>query len=146
MNPESSLRCATLAALLAALSLLAACSKPAPPPAIAPAVTVAEGEDPLPSFVGTIWVSTTSGHARGSVLVFLPDRSVLRDSCFETFRVSKWGIISPTRIRWIEDSIPIEAEWSQPSKNELIFEPVGTGRRESYVSISVPYVCPDMSR
>lgn len=132
---------------LGALGLLAACSQPAPPPAPPqPAATAADGEDALPSFVGTIWVSTTSGHARGSILVFLPDRSVLRDSCFETFRVSKWGIISPTRIRWIEDSIPIEAEWSQPSKNELIFEPVGTGRRESYVSISVPYVCPSMPR
>jgi hypothetical protein len=78
--------------------------------------------------------------------VFLPDRTVLRDSCFETFRVSKWGIISPTRIRWIEDTIPIEAEYSQPSRDELIFEPVGTGRRETYVSISAPYVCPDMPR
>jgi len=131
----------------AALSVLMACSKPAPPQAASqPAAQLAEGEDPLPSFVGTIWVSTTSGHARGSILVFLPDKSVLRDSCFETFRVSKWGIISPTRIRWIEDSIPIEAEWSQPSQNELIFEPVGRGRQETYVSISVPYVCPDMPR
>lgn len=133
--------------VLGALSLVAACSQPAPPPAPPPPTTAtAEGEDALPSFVGTIWVSTTSGHARGSILVFLPDKSVLRDSCFETFRVSKWGIISPTRIRWIEDTIPIEAEWSQPSKDELILEPVGTGRRESYVSISVPYVCPSMPR
>lgn len=132
--------------ILVALSALAACSQPAPPPAPAPVASAAEGEEPLPTFVGKVWVSTTSGHARGSILVFLPDKSVLRDSCFETFRVSKWGIISPTRIRWIEDSIPIEAEWSQPSNNELIFEPVGTGRRESYVSISVPYVCPSMPR
>lgn len=144
MNPRFSLRYVCL--ILAGLSVLGACSQPAPPPAPAPAATVAEGEDALPSFVGTVWVSTTSGHARGSILVFLPDKTVLRDSCFETFRVSKWGIISPTRIRWIEDSIPIEAEWSQPSRDELIFEPVGTGRRESYVSISVPYVCPSMPR
>lgn len=145
MNSRIWLRNVCLA--LAALGVFTACSNPAPPqPAPQPAAQVADGEDPLPSFVGTIWVSTTSGHARGSILVFLPDKSVLRDSCFETFRVSKWGIISPTRIRWIEDSIPIEAEWSQPSKNELTFEPVGTGRRETYVSISVPYVCPDMPR
>jgi hypothetical protein len=132
--------------MLAGLSALGACSQPAPPPAPAPVAPSAEGEDALPSFVGKVWVSTTSGHARGSILVFLPDKSVLRDSCFETFRVSKWGIISPTRIRWVEDSIPIEAEWSQPSNNELTFEPVGTGRRETYVSISVPYVCPSMPR
>lgn len=144
MNPRFSLRYVCL--VLVGLSVLGACSQPAPPPAPTPTGPVAEGEDALPSFVGTVWVSTTSGHARGSILVFLPDKTVLRDSCFETFRVSKWGIISPTRIRWIEDSIPIEAEWSQPSRDELIFEPVGTGRRESYVSISVPYVCPSMPR
>jgi hypothetical protein len=113
---------------------------------VATPTTTSADEPALPSFVGTIWVSTTSGHARGSILVFLPNRTVLRDSCFETFRVSKWGIISPTRIRWIEDTIPIEAEYSQPSRNELIFEPVGTGRRETYVSISAPYVCPEMPR
>ena len=125
--------------------LLSACEgqKEAPAPQSA---TSAGQEQALPSFVGTIWVSTTRGHARGSILVFLPDRTVLRDSCFEPFRVSKWGIISPTRIRWIEDTIPIEAEFSQPTSEELVLEPVGTNRRESYVSISVPYVCPDMPR
>jgi hypothetical protein len=130
---------------LCLLPVLCACEGETQAPAPVPTTTSAD-EPALPSFVGTIWVSTTPGHARGSILVFLPDRTVLRDSCFETFRVSKWGIISPTRIRWIEDTIPIEAEYSQPSRNELIFEPVGTGRRETYVSISAPYVCPDMAR
>jgi hypothetical protein len=130
---------------LCLLPVLCACESETQAPAATPVATSAD-EPALPSFVGTIWVSTTPGHARGSILVFLPDRTVLRDSCFETFRVSKWGIISPTRIRWIEDTIPIEAEYSQPSRNELIFEPVGTGRRETYVSISAPYVCPDMPR
>jgi hypothetical protein len=130
---------------LCLLPMLCACEGETQAPAPTPTTTSAD-EPALPSFIGTIWVSTTPGHARGSILVFLPDRTVLRDSCFETFRVSKWGIISPTRIRWIEDTIPIEAEYSQPSRDELIFEPVGTGRRETYVSISAPYVCPDMPR
>ena len=130
---------------LCLLPALCACEGETQAPVATP-TTTSEDEPALPSFVGTIWVSTTSGHARGSILVFLPNRTVLRDSCFETFRVSKWGIISPTRIRWIEDTIPIEAEYSQPSRNELIFEPVGTGRRETYVSISAPYVCPDMPK
>jgi hypothetical protein len=133
---------------IAGVLALCACEGPNDPvaaPAQTPAGAISE-EAPLPSFVGKVWVSVTPGHARGSILVFLPDKSVLRDSCFETFRVSKWGIISDTRIRWIEDSIPIEAEWSQPSGNELVLEPVGTGMRENYVSISVPYVCPDMPR
>lgn len=132
--------------ILAICLLPVLCACEGRPEAPVPAPAAATDEPAQPSFVGTIWVSTTPGHARGSILVFLPDRTVLRDSCFETFRVSKWGIISPTRIRWIEDTIPIEAEFSQPSRDELIFEPVGTGRRETYVSISAPYVCPDMPR
>lgn len=128
------------------LTILTACGGPTSPAPAAQSTKDASEEPALPVFVGKVWVSVTPGHARGSILVFLPDKSVLRDSCFETFRVSRWGIISDTRIRWIEDSIPIEAEYSQPSSDELVLEPVGTGRRENYVSISVPYVCPDMPR
>lgn len=131
---------------LTALSLLlvSACAREAPvaqPQAVAPS-----DSDALPAFVGKIWVSVTPGHARGSILVFLPDKSVLRGSCWEPFRVSKWGIISDNRIRWIEDTIPIEAEYSQPSARELELRPVGTKTREDYVTISVPYVCPSMPR
>ncbi len=133
--------------VLCSLVLMSACDTQQPAPAAPASSAMAESsEEQLPSFVGKIWVSTTPRHARGSILVFLPDKSVLQDSCFETFRVSQWGIISPTRIRWIEDTIPIEAEYSQPSSRELVLEPVGTGGRETYVSISVPYVCPDMPR
>jgi hypothetical protein len=118
-----------------ALLLLCACnqqSSSSPVPQ-APAATDATEGDSMPAFVGRVWVSVTPGHPRGSILVFLGNKSMLKDSCFETFRVSEWGIISDTRIRWREDTIPIEAEYSQPTA-------------ENYVSISVPYVCPDMPR
>jgi hypothetical protein len=108
-------------------------------------IETADGER-LPAFVGKIWVSVTPGHPRGTILVFLPNKSFLRDSCFETFRVSEWGLISDTRIRWREESVPIEAEFSQPTSDELVLKPVGTNRQENYVLISVPYVCPDMPR
>jgi hypothetical protein len=127
------------------LSLLCACDGPARAPA-QPAPAQAVDTDALPAFVGRVWISTTPGHGRGTILVFLPDKTLVHDSCFETFRVSKWGVISASRIRWIEESIPIEAEFSQPSSRELVLEPVGTGRQENYVAISVPYVCPDMPR
>lgn len=138
-------------ATLIAVALCGCERQPSAPPqtqALPPAATTASESDDqsLPSFVGQVWVSITSGAPRGSILVFLPNKTMLRDSCFETFRVSEWGIVSDTRIRWREDAIPIEAEFSQPSPNELILKPVGTNRQENYVSISVPYVCPDMPR
>lgn len=135
---------------VSAFVLLGACdrqqSAPAastPLPASTPAAT--EGET-MPAFVGRIWISVTSGAPRGSIVVFLPNKTMLRDSCFETFRVSEWGILSDTRIRWREDAIPIEAEYVQPTPDEFILKPVGTNRQETYVSISVPYVCPDIPR
>ena len=132
-----------------ALLLLCACNQQSSSPAAAqtpPAPVITDEGEELPAFVGQIWVSITPGHARGTILVFLPNKSMLRDSCFETFRVSEWGIISDTRIRWREEMVPIEAEYSQPTAHELILKPVGTNRQENYVSISVPYVCPSMPR
>jgi len=103
------------------------------------------GEPADPRFIGKIWVSTTPGHARGAVMIFLPDRSLLIDSCFETYRISRWGA-EGERIRWIEDAIPIEATLSLPSEHELRLQLVGQDRVQSFVTATVPYVCPDMPR
>ena len=144
-----------LALMTVALLTSAACSKPepsaqaAPPPAPAPAAQSSEAEElgqPAdPRFIGKIWVSTTQGHPRGSLLIFLPDRSLLMDSCFETYRVSKWGA-DGDRIRWIEDTIPIEATLTMPDENNLSLQLAGQDRVQTYVTATVPYVCPDMPR
>lgn len=137
----------------------AACSKPAPtappePPAPSPPAQVPDAAEPTtdevgqpvdPRFIGKIWVSTTPGHARGSLMVFLPDRSLLMDSCFETYRISKWGAAGD-RIRWIEDTIPIEATLSMPNDDELRLQIAGLDNVQSFVTATVPYVCPDMPR
>lgn len=130
-----------------------ACSKPpappqAPPPP--PAAQASSGEEELgepadPRFIGKIWVSTTPGHSRGSIMIFLPDRSLLMDSCFETYRISKWGAAGD-RIRWIEDAFPIEATVSLIDENNMQLKLVGQQKVQSYVTATVPYVCPDMPR
>jgi hypothetical protein len=96
-----------------------------------------------PSFIGRVWISTTPGSARGSIMVFLPDRSLLIDSCFDTFRISKWGVAGD-HIRWIEDTIPIEAKVTMLDKNEMRLEV--PGRPQSFVAAPVPYKCPDMPK
>lgn len=142
--------------IVAVLGLTAACSKsPAPestaaataPPQPQAATSNTEelGEPADPRFIGKIWISTTQGHARGSMLIFLPDRSLLLDSCFETYRISRWGA-EGDRIRWIEDAIPIEATISMPNDEELRLQVAGQDRVQSYVTATVPYVCPDMPR
>jgi hypothetical protein len=146
---------ASLAVLLAAaLSVTTACSKQesaaqtaAPPPPATPSAGTGEelGQPADPRFIGKVWASTTPGHSRGSLMIFLPDRSLLMDSCFETYRISQWGA-EGDRIRWIEDTIPIEATISMPNENELRLQLAGQDRVQSFVTATVPYVCPDMPR
>jgi hypothetical protein len=138
---------------VAVFGLSAACSKSQPPtpasppaqPQAAPSSTEELGQPADPRFIGRIWISMTQGHARGSMLIFLPDRSLLMDSCFETYRVTRWGA-EGDRIRWIEDAIPIEATVSMPNDDELRLQVAGQDRVQSYVTATVPYVCPDMPR
>ena len=144
-----------LASMAVVLFGCAACSKSeapvqsaaAPPPA--PSSTVATddelGEPADPRFIGKIWVSTTPGHSRGSLLIFLPNRTLLMDSCFETYRISKWGA-EGDRIRWVEEAIPIQATLSMLDENNLSLQITGQDRVQTYIGASEPYVCPDMPR
>lgn len=141
-----------LALMTVTLLTSTACSKPEPTVQAAPSPPPAESSDSEelgqpadPRFIGKIWVSTTPGHSRGSLLIFLPDRSVLMDSCFETYRISKWGA-DGDQIRWIEDTIPIQATLSMADENNLSLQLAGQDRVQTYVTASVPYVCPDMPR
>lgn len=133
-----------------ALALTACSDHAAPARSSAQSATAPTGasqpqEPPNPDFIGRVWVSTTPGSARGSIMVFLPDRTLLMDSCYETFRLSKWGVAGE-RIRWLEDTIPIEADVSLRGRDELILSIAGQDRQQTYIAASVPYVCPEMPR
>jgi hypothetical protein len=132
----------TINALGAALLFLAGCQQacpPAPPPAAA-------NSDELPAFVGTTWIGTSAGSERGTILVFLPDKTVLMDSCNGGLRVTQWGVISANRIRVLESAVPIEYEYSQLTPQVLDLKPVGMDVPKSYIRATVPYVCPQGSK
>ena len=140
----------SLFALTAIITLsLSACDrdKPASTTATptASAATSAAAEPADPEFVGKIWVSTTPGAPLGSMMIFMPDRTLIMDSCFETYRLSKWGVAGKD-IRWLEDTIPIEAKVDMPRPNQLILRVAGQDKDQSFATASVPYVCPDMPR
>ena len=117
----------------------AAAAQPQPPAAN-------ERDEPAnPAFIGRVWRATTRGGPLGSIMVFLPDRTLLMDSCFETYRVSKWGVAGD-RIRWLEDTVPIEAEVVTPGKDELTLKIAGQNREQHYIAITDPYTCPDMPK
>jgi len=141
--------------LLTSFAMLALCAcsggsqSPSQPAAAAtppPPAGATQGDDPAnPAFIGRVWKSTKMGSPLGTILVFLPDRTLLMDSCFETYRVSQWGVAG-NHIRWLEDTVPLEAEVVTPSKDELILRMGGQSGEQRYVAITDPYTCPDMPK
>lgn len=133
--------------LVLGIPVLAACSKPqgAIETTIQPAPS-SDVNEPVPpangAFLSRIWISTTPGSSRGSIIVFLPNHTLLLASCFEPFRLSEWGS-SGESIRWIEDAIPIQAEVSMHGKDALHLKIAGMEQTRSYVAAEVPYACPD---
>lgn len=86
------------AAAVVACVLAAACRSPSADRQARPASPAA------PSFVGTIWISTDPSAAPGTLRIFLPDGTLLMDSCGETYRLARWQAIDERRIEWHEDT------------------------------------------
>lgn len=139
--------------LLSSFAMLAlcACSGGSQAPsqsaaAQAQSAAATERDEPVnPAFVGRVWRTAERGVPLGAIIIFLPDRTLLMDSCFETYRVSKWGVAGD-RIRWLEDTVPIEAEVVTPGKDELTLKIAGQNREQHYIAITDPYTCPDMPK
>jgi hypothetical protein len=93
------------------------------------------------TFIGRAWVAM-SGPERGSVIAFLSDRSFLMSACPGPLQVSQWGVAGE-RIRWLEESVPVEAEVMLPSKDQLQLRIVGRDRPQLYVAVSPPFACPE---
>ena len=96
-------------------------------------------------FVGKAWLSTDSSAANGTIRVFLPDGTLLMDSCGETYRLARWTSIGDTQIAWEEDGAPIEADVTQAAADvlELRLHLRSEVKVERYRLAQVPYVCPD---
>jgi hypothetical protein len=98
-----------------------------------------------PSFIGKAWMSTDPSAASGTLRIFLPDGTLVMDSCGETYRLARWRAIDERRIEWQEDSARIEAEVTQVSSDQLQLRLhlVRELREENYRLAQVPFVCPD---
>ncbi len=97
-----------------------------------------------------VWVRTaeTGELPPGSMQVFLSDGTLITDSCWETYRLSRWEQVSDATIRWEEDGVPIEADIVSATDAELVLslKLVGGAEEQRFVPADVPYVCPDMPR
>ena len=84
----------------------------------------------------------------GVMHIFLADGTLVSDSCWETYRLSKWQQVSETEISWEEDGMTISADISSLSADELVLNLKLTGGDEAQrlAPAKVPYVCPEMEK
>ena len=94
-----------------------------------------------------VWVRTDADPALpGPMQIFLSDGTLVSDSCWETYRLSKWQQVSDTAISWEEDGMTISADITRLSDDELVLNlKLGTEVKEQHFSpATIPYVCADM--
>ena len=110
-----------------------------------PPESTTASRDGQPAFVGTVWISTDAATPPGTLRIFLPDGTMVMDSCGETYRLARWESIDRDRITWQEDGARIEAAIAQatPDALQLRLRLRNEVRQENYRPAHVPYVCAD---
>ncbi len=138
----------TKAAILALLSVWGVGTCATITPTLAQDTEASEDEhehgNPL---LNKVWVRSDADEALpGPMQIFLADGTLVSDSCWETYRLSKWQQVSASAISWDEDGMTINADIASVSENELVLNlKLGSDVQEQrFVSAAVPYVCPDM--
>ena len=139
---------AAIFALMAAWGVGACVSAPAVAQDVEPAEGMAEdagdAENPL---LNKVWVRADSeAGLPGPMQIFLADGTLVTDSCWETYRLSKWQQVSGSAISWDEDGTTINADIAELTQSELVLSlKLGSDVQQvRFVTATVPYLCPDM--
>lgn len=132
--------------LLLLLATLPACrpAEEAPAPAATPPPATSEAS---PELTEKIWIRTDPAAPVGEMRSFLPDGTLLMDSCWETYRLVRWSQSGQT-LTWDEDGMEIRAEIVSLTAQELHLRLnlVDGPKDERYQPATVPFTCPDMPR
>jgi hypothetical protein len=91
-------------------------------------------------------MSATPEAPKGKMLVFLSNGTLVQDSCWETYRLSKWRRDGENRMVWEEDGVEIPAEILSLNDSDLRLRLtlVSSTVEASYTAAEAPYLCPDM--
>lgn len=139
---------AAILALMTAWGVGACATLPAAAQDAEPAIEAAEDENGNP-LLNRVWTqSEADAGLPGSVHIFLEDGTMVSDSCWETYRLSKWQQVSETEISWDEDGMTINADIMSLTDQELVLnlKLVGGDQELRLSPAQVPYVCPDMPK
>ena len=113
-------------------------------------VREAKTETGLPDrgLTNRVWVKSNEDDRPGVIRIFLSDGTLVQDSCWETHRLSKWKMLSDTRVTWNEDGLDISARIAALSADKLtlVLNLKGGPVEEHYTAAPVPSVCPDMPK
>jgi hypothetical protein len=139
----------TKAAIIALLSVWGVGACATVPTLAQDAVDAADDDDtdkdnPL---LNKVWVRADADESLpGPMQIFLGDGTLVTDSCWETYRLSKWQQVSDSAISWDEDGMTINADIASLSETELVLNlKLGSDVQEQrFVVATVPYLCPDM--
>ena len=134
----------TKAAILALMSVWGVGVCTTLPAAAQEAEETGEQNNPL---LNKVWVRAYADESLpGPMQIFLGDGTLVTDSCWETYRLSKWQQVSDTAISWDEDGMTINADIAELTETDLVLNlKLGTETQEQrFVSATVPYLCPDM--
>lgn len=108
----------------------------------------ASAPSPASKLTDRVWMRADSTGLPGVMRIFLSDGTLVMDSCWETYRLSRWQKESDSTLRWQEDAATIRATIRSLSDAELVL--VVSLRNGSdtqrYQPAPVPYLCPDMKR
>lgn len=131
------------------------------------AVGCGEGGDPVPrtgddsgptppterpgavaGFTNRVWWRSDPAAPPGAMVVFLDDGTLVQDSCWETYRLSRWRMDPDGTLAWSEDGAEIHASVLTSTEDALSLRLrlVGGSEDRDYGPATVPYVCPDLPR
>lgn len=107
-----------------------------------------ESAGPTTALVNHVWARSDSTGLPGVMRIFLSDGTLVMDSCWETYQLTRWRAQSDSVVAWQEGSAEVRGTILELAGENLVLrvDLVNGSQDEHYRAASVPYLCPDMRR
>ena len=95
-----------------------------------------------------VWIDQDPEAARGTLLAFMSDGTLVMTSCVETYRLAPWRWVEGATLVWEEDGRVLRAEVALVGRDELALaiDLGGETVTREYRAAKSPVVCPDLPR
>ena len=136
-------------ALLFVGLLIAGCqSRPVATETTATPAAVSADASLAHALTARVWSTADPSAPPGTLLIFTEDGTLLMDSCFETYRLCKWSMVSDSVVAWDEDGAEIRATVAAASPEALTLRLARKGgeAEQHFRPATVPFTCPDMPK